>query len=104
MTAAMEVAPFAGAWVEISRRFATKTAAENVAPFAGAWVEMLSRGYRGLMLYVAPFAGAWVEILSQCVILSRKSVAPFAGAWVEIGEIISRRQYIKSRTLRGCVG
>ena len=33
------VAPFAGAWIEISPALYTSTAA-NVAPLAGAWIEI----------------------------------------------------------------
>ena len=34
------VAPFAGAWIEISTSFAN-CHAHSVAPFAGAWIEII---------------------------------------------------------------
>ena len=36
---------------------------EEVAPFAGAWIEMMlnQQSMKGLLI-VAPFAGAWIEI------------------------------------------
>ena len=56
----------------------------NVAPFAGAWIEIL-RQYNPLPLEtVAPFAGAWIEILSKILVTPLLFVAPFAGAWIEI--------------------
>ena len=52
----IEVAPFAGAWIEILN-ILTKILQERVAPFAGAWIEIviprttspdkLSRSLRG---------------------------------------------------------
>ena len=35
----------------------------QVAPYAGAWIEMLGRGFRIPFRWVAPYAGAWIEIL-----------------------------------------
>ena len=37
------VAPFAGAWIEITHSFRRSTA-KSVAPFAGAWIEIVSSG------------------------------------------------------------
>ena len=34
----------------------------QVAPFAGAWIEILLNGFNGTQQAVAPFAGAWIEI------------------------------------------
>ena len=34
----------------------------EVAPFAGAWIEIISALTDAGMLVVAPFAGAWIEI------------------------------------------
>ncbi len=36
----------------------------TVAPFVGAWVEITTRRTLGLPRCVAPFVGAWVEIYS----------------------------------------
>ena len=56
------VAPFAGAWIEIP---ALRRAwdSRHVAPFAGAWIEMCSAREMEPSIYVAPFMGAWIEIL-----------------------------------------
>ena len=35
---------------------------ENVAPFAGAWIEIVGCCTRMNLPVVAPFAGAWIEI------------------------------------------
>ena len=60
----MSVAPFAGAWIEISLSQALRRPAP-VAPFAGAWIEieLVMTSVNGL--HVAPFAGAWIEILER---------------------------------------
>ena len=60
---AYDVAPFAGAWIEISDvRYIVNT--PTVAPFAGAWIEMPGMNVKFRWQYVAPFAGAWIEIYS----------------------------------------
>ena len=59
------VAPFAGAWIEIT--FAFDLMYDHpVAPFAGAWIEIGVRDYFTRIIDVAPFAGAWIEI-SPCL-------------------------------------
>ena len=35
---------------------------KEVAPFAGAWIEISEEKGRRLIEVVAPFAGAWIEI------------------------------------------
>ena len=35
----------------------------DVAPFAGAWIEILLHLIYSISYYVAPFAGAWIEIV-----------------------------------------
>ena len=35
----------------------------NVAPFAGAWIEIILFRCRQILVIVAPFAGAWIEIV-----------------------------------------
>ena len=58
------VAPFAGAWIEITNTSGT-AGGYKVAPFAGAWIEMLYHCYHSDNNTVAPFAGAWIEIVDQ---------------------------------------
>ena len=56
----------------------------EVAPLAGAWVEILRVRNIEYNYVVAPLAGAWVEISSQFTSYAITYVAPLAGAWVEI--------------------
>ena len=56
----------------------------EVAPFAGAWIEIVISLSAASNTHVAPFAGAWIEISAALRCASRSSVAPFAGAWIEI--------------------
>ena len=80
--------------------------ADNVAPLAGAWIEILLRYSKACSRSVAPLAGAWIEILKVQVFSERSAslpsrgrglkyricgntavlflVAPLAGAWIEI--------------------
>ena len=43
---------------------------DEVAPLAGAWIEIFSEHYHNLSLIVAPLAGAWIEI-RETLALSR---------------------------------
>ena len=102
----MQVAPFTGAWIEISIESGSPVQV-NVAPFTGAWIEIARRRplrvgdrmslpsrERGLKLatammiglpsIVAPFTGAWIEINKNNNKKNKKRVAPFTGAWIEI--------------------
>ena len=97
------VAPFTGAWIEISTT--TTTAIDStVAPFTGVWIEIrpgrqsgqgnvsLPSRWRGLKFGrlhpgsrgsgVAPFTGAWIEIAKAGGSGLQHSVAPFVGAWI----------------------
>ncbi len=62
----LEVAPFAGAWIEIFM-FNSPTQSIFVAPFAGAWIEIREVLERDADTFVAPFAGAWIEITDACI-------------------------------------
>ena len=79
------VAPFTGAWIEISTALEPMMTRLTVAPFTGAWIEIPFRFVRSRKNGVAPFTGAWIEI---CFIYACRSVvggvAPFTGAWIEI--------------------
>ena len=105
-----DVAPFAGAWIEMSIRI-NGSDWNHVAPFAGAWIEIPGQGLRPRHRRVAPFAGAWIEIgqalddeTRELSLPSRErglkldhladwmdkiQVAPFAGAWIEIIRFVS---------------
>jgi len=74
-----------------------------VAPFAGAWIEISWHVRVAAVKIVAPFAGAWIEIDKHKRIFKTLRVAPFAGAWIEIKNNSIRVYSYDSRTLRGCV-
>ena len=101
-----QVAPFAGAWIEILISFPLQCSywslrsperglkcllqqmhiqRGQVAPFAGAWIEIIIElSLSVVLLIVAPFAGAWIEIAVNKRCYRSDNVAPFAGAWIEI--------------------
>ena len=56
-----EVAPLAGAWIEIGC-FYNVCILNSVAPLAGAWIEMSQMRILDKHMKVAPLAGAWIEI------------------------------------------
>ena len=56
----------------------------SVAPFAGAWIEISLEDLSDEVKNVAPFAGAWIEIHLPIIEVIENEVAPFAGAWIEI--------------------
>ena len=100
-----EVAPHAGAWIEIAF-VVSYLDEEEVAPHAGAWIEIngfslafapdksLPTRERGLKSSpsaasggregVAPHAGAWIEISFLRALCTLTPVAPHAGAWIEM--------------------
>jgi len=81
----IQVAPFAGAWIEIIWTKPTSWGVSASLPsrergLKFALLEVFSRFFK-----VAPFAGAWIEIkLEQSIGGVETLVAPFAGAWIEI--------------------
>ena len=86
------VAPFAGAWIEITWSLRMASMSE-VAPFAGAWIEMPASAPREWRAAVAPFAGAWIEIfVAPALACKVAQVAPFAGAWIEIADLPATAQ------------
>ena len=59
---------------------------DNVAPLAGAWIEIYVISGRSHPASVAPLAGAWIEIVASAIVETFAIVAPLAGAWIEITE------------------
>ena len=55
-----------------------------VAPFTGAWIEITPNGSADTRKPVAPFTGAWIEIPVESRYAWLDPVAPFTGAWIEI--------------------
>ena len=74
-----------------------------VAPFAGAWIEISWYAQFTIWESVAPFAGAWIEIMGDLTVVFKAIVAPFAGAWIEIGTYGDTSSYRYGRSLRGSV-
>ena len=66
MSSSISVAPYAGAWIEISSVCFTFIVTP-VAPYAGAWIEIYYRPQGAEPLKVAPYAGAWIEIRAEYV-------------------------------------
>ena len=80
----LKVAPFMGAWIEISNHPKSVCPIDTSHP---SWVRGLKSGDvlgRARRPGVAPFMGAWIEILDVVFLRSVISVAPFMGAWIEI--------------------
>ena len=72
----------------------------QVAPFAGAWIEIFFQGFSKRVGQVAPFAGAWIEIVKAGDTVVNAKVAPFAGAWIEIcvkADMGQRKRSLPSR-------
>ena len=74
-----------------------------VAPFTGAWIEMSPTDLLEQASGVAPFTGAWIEIRMQRSARYLTTVAPFTGAWIEIPWWAISARIQRSRTLHGCV-
>ncbi len=74
-----------GAWIEINPASIPQPALIPVAPFMGAWIEITYLMQIFCLNKVAPFMGAWIEIVSTGKLSSSPTtVAPFMGAWIEI--------------------
>ena len=75
----------------------------SVAPFTGAWIEITFIS-KILIIYkrIAPFTGAWIEILiSQDIFHNLWS--PFTGAWIKNLCLSVAFVFVPiSRTLYGC--
>jgi len=74
-----------------------------VAPFTGAWIEISIQIHLYSPSYVAPFTGAWIEIDLDFGGRQSCPVAPFTGAWIEIYYNWSWTGIRIRRTLHGCV-
>ena len=74
--------PSRGRGLKLTRNI-TASANINVAPFAGAWIETFQYLFVPPVNEVAPFAGAWIETMAVIGHECSVYVAPFAGAWIE---------------------
>ena len=79
---------------------ADNTKRNAVAPFAGAWIEMSLDVANYLGDTVAPFAGAWIEMHRNWFLCRVDSVAPFAGAWIEINSMTFKTYVLPSHPSR----
>ncbi len=78
-----EVAPLAGAWIEIYLLGAVEMALA-VAPLAGAWIEISSPSIKNLMKPSLPSRERGLKYKKDYDIGDVVQVAPLAGAWIEI--------------------
>ena len=62
----------------------------RVAPFTGAWIEISCTIQRSGRVNVAPFTGAWIEMFQGYTWKSSSQVAPFTGAWIEIDPALEK--------------
>ena len=77
----------------------------QVAPFTGAWIEITGPWKSSTAAAVAPFTGAWIEIFVTGTgeVDDGVGVAPFTGAWIEICFYDTIKAVWRGRTLHGCV-
>ena len=76
---------------------------QAVAPYAGAWIEISQSNLGKNPLIVAPYAGAWIEIAPLVYCYCSRIVAPYAGAWIEIRYGRADGDDGHGRSLRGSV-
>ena len=76
---------------------------ENVAPFAGAWIEILSDFKDGTVFESLPSRERGLKYYQNRINNATTRVAPFAGAWIEITDSQSTADSYKCRSLRGSV-
>ena len=74
----------------------------QVAPFAGAWIEIHSDTVKKWLAEVAPFAGAWIEIMVFVHIDDKKESLPSRERGLKSEETRKRGRRF-SRSLRGSV-
>ena len=95
------VAPFAGAWIEISY-YLILLSYITVAPFAGAWIEIQTRELYDWKAIVAPFAGAWIEIPAVTCTSDASTSLPSRERGLKSGHTADLR-LTQCRSLRGSV-
>ena len=79
------------------------TSMPDVAPLAGAWIEIVFGMEALILAAVAPLAGAWIEITDPVLTSRCFAVAPLAGAWIEIQPFLPRQYRQLGRSPRGSV-
>ena len=74
-----------GAWIEIPLRIPVNNANLKVAPFMGAWIEIsFVNIYLNSPLRSHPLWVRGLKLLGIVEIDTAEDVAPFMGAWIEI--------------------
>ena len=82
------VAPFTGAWIEISFPAQRTTAAGLVAPFTGAWIEIKTLSFQIILsCWSHPSRVRGLKSVAINQISRPGNVAPFTGAWIEIRNV-----------------
>ena len=119
-----QVAPLAGAWIEIYLSIASYMTPASlpsrerglksltvpfleqlgcVAPLAGAWIEIDCLAGICPVVPVAPLAGAWIEMGLKSIERFLQRVAPLAGAWIEMWHSSHSGVSCRRRSPRGSV-
>ena len=84
--ASPDVAPLAGAWVEILY-WSGLCETGDVAPLAGAWIEITLTGVGSHILGLSlPSRERGLKFYRDPICQHRAGVAPLAGAWIEMVE------------------
>ena len=78
------VAPFTGAWIEISEPTRIPCVRTRSLPSRERGLKSYSLDAVGVHGVVALFTGAWIEISAIALANWFPYVAPFTGAWIEI--------------------
>ena len=78
-----EVAPLAGAWIEISF-FPQLFRCRLVAPLAGAWIEIDTVNHSTQLVMSHPSRVRGLKFQLHGIPEALQRVAPLAGAWIEI--------------------
>ena len=77
------VAPYTGAWIEISYDNLFIVDSE-VAPYTGAWIEIAYFFAKSSIIWSPPIRGRGLKSVRCLVYLLYCPVAPYTGAWIEI--------------------
>ena len=93
------VAPYAGAWIEISTPCRCHAHGE-VAPYAGAWIEISPDANIGKQKGVAPYAGAWIEIPAQHPLPIKSPSRPTRARGLKSGKLADEFRSVMSRPTR----
>ena len=84
----MPVAPYMGAWIEISSVITSAIYPLLSLPIWGRGLKFAFEDLPPVPGGVAPYMGAWIEILKMLMMHYQMPVAPYMGAWIEMCQIV----------------